>query len=122
VVDQSSILPTSYDVSEIIDMIDKKDTYQMIRNKLDILSKEIYKVIILHKRKFPNKLTDSNGLPNAMGLLLKHMRDDFDQVNDMMLTIKPGSKTNPKFRVGDFKFWNDLWGKYNKLKETYETN
>ena len=103
-------------------MIDKKDTYQMIRNKLDILSKEIYKVIILHKRKFPNKLTDSNGLPNAMGLLLKHMRDDFDQVNDMMLTIKPGSKTNPKFRVGDFKFWNDLWGKYNKLKETYETN
>ena len=56
-----------------------------------------------------------------MGLLLKHMRDDFDTINEMMLTIQPDSKTNPKFRVGDFKFWNDLWGKYNKLKETYET-
>ena len=102
-------------------MIDKKDTYQMIKDKLLMLSKQIYKVIVLHKRRFKNKMEDDRGLPNAMGLLLKHMRDDFDQVNEMMLTIQPDSKTNPKFRVGDFKFWNDLWGKYNKLKETYET-
>ena len=94
----------------------------MIKDKLLMLSKQIYKVIVLHKRRFKNKMEDDRGLPNSMGLLLKHMRDDFDTINEMMLTIQPDSKTNPKFRVGDFKFWNDLWGKYNKLKETYETN
>ncbi len=93
----------------------------MIKDKLLMLSKQIYKVIVLHKRRFKNKMEDDRGLPNSMGLLLKHMRDDFDTINEMMLTIQPDSKTNPKFRVGDFKFWNDLWGKYNKLKETYET-
>ncbi len=120
-VDQSSILPTSYDVSELVDMIDKKDTYKMIKDKLEILSKHIFQVITMHKRKFKDGMTDDKGLPSAMALLLKHMRDDFDQVNDMMVTIIPDSKTNPKLRVGDFKFWNDLWSKYNKLKETYET-
>jgi len=119
VVDQSSILPTSYDVSEIIDMIDKKDTLENIRKKLRILSDEISKSIILHKRKFSNKLTDSKtGLPNAMGMLLKHMREDFDAVNSDMLSIND----KKKFQVGDFRMWNALWVKYKKIKETYETN
>ena len=53
-VDQSSILPTSYDVSEILDMIDKKDTLENIRKKLKILGVEISKCITLHKRRFKN--------------------------------------------------------------------
>tara|TARA_Y100000361_G_C11107600_1_gene315718 strand:- start:714 stop:1073 length:360 start_codon:yes stop_codon:yes gene_type:complete len=119
VVDQSSILPTSYDVSEIIDMIDKKDTRENIKNKLKMLSDEISKSIILHKRKFSNKLTDSRtGLPNTMGVLLKHMREDFDTVNSDMLSIND----KKKFQVGDFRMWNALWVKYKKIKETYETN
>tara|TARA_B100000131_G_C17844113_1_gene503045 strand:- start:46 stop:405 length:360 start_codon:yes stop_codon:yes gene_type:complete len=119
VVDQSSILQTSYDVSGIIDMIDKKDTRENIKNKLKMLSDEISKSIILHKRKFSNKLTDSKtGLPNAMGVLLKHMREDFDAVNSDMLSIDD----KKKFQIGDFRMWNALWVKYKKIKETYETN
>ena len=118
-VDQSSILSTAYDCTEIIDMINKKDTRENIKNKLKILSDLISKSIILHKRKFSNKLTDSKtGLPNTMGVLLKHMRDDFDTVNSNMLSIDDWKK----FRVGDFKMWNALWVKYKRIKETYETN
>ncbi len=117
-VDQSSILPTSYDVSEILDMIDKKDTLENIRKKLKILGVEISKCITLHKRRFKNKMTNDKGLPNAMGALLKHMRDDFDSVNSDMLSIDD----KKKFQVGDFRMWNALWTKYKGIKETYETN
>tara|TARA_B100001094_G_C18189546_1_gene806167 strand:- start:2499 stop:2822 length:324 start_codon:yes stop_codon:yes gene_type:complete len=106
----------------MIDMIDKQDTYKMIKDKLTMLSNEIIKSITIHKRRFKNKMTDTNGLPNAMGLLLKHMRDDLDTVNNMVVEIKPKSNNNPKFRIGDFRFYNALWIKYKKLKETYETN
>jgi len=97
-------------------MIDKKDTLENIKKKLKILSDEISKSIILHKRKFKNKMTNDKGLPNTMALLLKHMRDDFDVVNSDMLSIDE----NKKFQKGDFAMWNALWTKYKRIKETYE--
>ena len=63
-------------------------------------------------------MTDDNGLPNAMALLLKHMRDDYDAVNNDMLSIDE----NRKFQIGDFRMWNALWTKYKGIKETYENS
>ena len=98
-------------------MINKTDTYKMIKNKLTLLSTVISNCITVYKRGYNNDF-DSTDL--SVSALLVTMRQDLDEVNTVLVEIIATSKVNPKYKEGDFVHWNNLWSQYNKIKETYE--
>ena len=100
-------------------MINKTDTYTMIRNKLHKLVEEIGACRKLHKRKYEGKMTNDTGLANKLGKLYRMMEEDHAEISDIILNIFPDRDDNEKFNKGDFVYWNALWSKYKKIKDMY---
>ena len=92
-------------------MINKTDTYKLIKSKLKTLSLEISNCISVYKRKYKT----SHSM--TIGKQLVTMRQELDEINNTIIEIIPTSKVNPRFRKGDFVHWNGLWNKYKEIKE-----
>ena len=100
-------------------MINREDTYKMIRDKLETLVDEIGACRKLHKRKYKGQMTNDKGLANKLGKLYRLMEEDHSEICDILLNIFPDRDDNEKFNRGDFVYWNALWSKYKKMKELY---